>query len=71
MSKNGDIVTRLNNAVPYGLEDYAVLSDAAAEIEELRRSRHYLNEELLRANERITELSRLNEFLARQVAAHG
>lgn len=33
-----DIVERLNRAVPYGLEDFAVLVDAAAEIERLRQS---------------------------------
>ena len=30
-----DIVTRLRNATPYGLEDPRVLADAAAEIERL------------------------------------
>lgn len=34
-----DIVERLNRAVPYGLEDFAVLVDAAAEIERLRAER--------------------------------
>lgn len=50
-----DIVERLNRAVPYGLEDFAVLVDAAAEIERLREALdeykhrlHWANEELLK-----------------------
>ena len=34
-----DIVERLNAATPYGLDDYTVLADAAAEIKRLRAER--------------------------------
>ena len=34
--KPNDILTRLHNATPYGLEDPRVLSDAITEIKQLR-----------------------------------
>lgn len=39
---DSDIVLRLKNQTPYGLEDYDVLIDAAVEIEQLRRNRQSL-----------------------------
>lgn len=45
--KTPDIVERLNRAIPYGLEDFAVLVDAATEIERLRDLVELLGEALL------------------------
>lgn len=36
MKEDRDIVERLEKSTPYGLEDYMVLIDAAAEIRRLR-----------------------------------
>lgn len=75
-----DITYRLRHdawSAPEG-SDVSNLNAAADEIDRLRaevadlKARvHALNENALKAQERIAELDRLNEFLARQVAAHG
>jgi hypothetical protein len=38
-----DIIERLDKATPYGLEDYTVLADAAAEIKRLRAELDAIN----------------------------
>jgi len=65
---SNDIVQRLRDAVPYGLEDYYVLRDAANEIDRLRAENEALRalyehrRDLLRSFD--TEVRRLRVALA-------